>query len=233
MMVKSFLEKIFNNASGLRRRIILDLLDRQEGAKLLHLGCDDGAWSLKLAQKLGSNDVYGLEIVEESVRKAVQKGVNVQQGDINKGLPFKNDFFDVVHADQVIEHITSLDTFVSEIYRVLKPGGYAIISTENASSWHNIFAMVMGWQMFSLTNASSKASIGNPLALHRSGEGGCMQSWTHKVILSYKGLADIFSIYDFRNKKIIGAGYYPLPAVFGKVDPRHSHFITLKAFKPH
>lgn len=30
---------------------------------------------------------------------------------------------------------------------------------------------------------------------------------------------------------IVGAGYYPFPAVFGRFDVRHSHFITIKAYK--
>jgi len=30
---------------------------------------------------------------------------------------------------------------------------------------------------------------------------------------------------------IVGAGYHPFPAVFGRFDVRHSHFITIKAYK--
>lgn len=52
----------------------------------------------------------------------------------------------------MIEHVSNVDLFVSEVFRVLKKGGHAVISTENGSSWHNVFAAAMGWQIFSLTN---------------------------------------------------------------------------------
>ena len=52
--------------------------------------------------------------------------------------------FDVVHANQVIEHVFDLDRFVSEIKRVLAPGGRAIICTENIASWHSVAALFLG-----------------------------------------------------------------------------------------
>ncbi|MEK7173681.1 MAG: methyltransferase domain-containing protein [Patescibacteria group bacterium] len=45
-------------------------------------------------------------------------------------LPFPADMFDVVIADQIIEHIEgSVEEAVREVHRVLKPGGIAIITT--------------------------------------------------------------------------------------------------------
>jgi len=74
--------------------------------------------------------------------------------------------FDVVHANPVIEHVFDLDRFVSEIKRVLAPGGRAIICTENLASWHNVAALFLGFQPFSTTNISETRPIGNPFALH-------------------------------------------------------------------
>lgn len=85
---------------------------------------------------------------------------------MNKGIALENESIDVVFSNQVIEHLYETDKFISEIYRILKPGGYAVISTENLSSWHNIFALILGWQPFSLSNISSlRSSIGNPFGL--------------------------------------------------------------------
>ena len=133
----------------------------------------------------------------------------------------------------MIEHISNLDIFAAEISRVLKRGGYVIISTENASSWCNILASIFGWQIFSLTNISRKKSgIGNPLSLHRNSQKfRDLQSWTHKTIFNYRGLIEFFEAYNFKIKEVVGAGYFPLPNVFSKFDKRHSHFITLKACK--
>jgi hypothetical protein len=90
----------------------------------------------------------------------------------------------------------------------------------------------MGWQMFSLSNLSERRlGIGNPMALHR-GEGNHLKSWTHKVIFSYRGLKEFFEAHGFKNLRLLGAGYYPLPGVFAALDVRHSHFLALRAEKP-
>ena len=89
-----------------------------------------------------------------------------------------------MHANQVIEHLYETDSFVNEIPRVLRKDGYAVISTEALSSWHSVFALILGWQPFSLTNISDKKlGLGNPLALHR-GELATAVSWRHvRVVL--------------------------------------------------
>jgi len=222
---------MFDRAMNLNKENILNFLDKDKDAIFLDLGCDDGLWTMKLAEKLGAKKVYGVDIIDEKLNIASKNGVVVKKCDLNSVFPFEDNFFDVIHANQVIEHIAFLDNFISEIFRILKPGGYIVISTENASSWHNIFASIMGWQIFSLTNISSKKlGIGNPLAT-LSGEVIDLSSWTHKTIFNYRGLKDFFSVYNFKDIKIIGAGYYPFPSFLGRIDVRHSHPITLKAYK--
>ncbi|MEW6407948.1 MAG: class I SAM-dependent methyltransferase [Patescibacteria group bacterium] len=230
-MLKKIFHKMNSNSVNLRKKIILNMLDDDSEAKILDLGCDEGSWSIKLKEKINSKQIYGIDIIDQRLKEAKEKGVITKKSDLNENIPFENNFFDVIHADQVIEHIANLDRFISEIHRVLKPGGYIIISTENGSSWHNIFASILGWQIFSLTNLSSKKSgIGNPLAIHR-GKTIDLSSWTHKTIFNYRGLKEFFEAYSFKNTKIVGSGYHPLPAFFGKIDPRHSHYITLKCYK--
>jgi 2-polyprenyl-3-methyl-5-hydroxy-6-metoxy-1,4-benzoquinol methylase len=54
--------------------------------------------------------------------------------DLNKGLPFKKNFFDVVVGLEVLEHLYNPYEMMKEIKRVLKPKGYAIISMPNTAS---------------------------------------------------------------------------------------------------
>lgn len=83
--------------------------------------------------------------------------------------------------------------------------------------------------MFSLTNLSSMyLGLGNPMA-QLWGQQLDLPSWSHKTIFSYQGLKEFFEVYGFRVEKIVGTGYFP--ARFGKIDPRHGHFITIKAYK--
>ncbi|MFC1541791.1 class I SAM-dependent methyltransferase, partial [Candidatus Latescibacterota bacterium] len=210
--MKQFLEKMWNNSMSLNKKNILRCLDKNAEAKLLDLGCDSGEWTLSLAEKISTRRIYGIEIVETAVVQSLEKGIECKKTDLNAELPFDSDFFDIVHANQVIEHIADIDHFMREIYRVLTPGGYAVISTENGSSWCNIAAAVLGWQIFSLTNLSAKrCGIGNPLAIHRD-KNDLTSSWTHKTILNYLGLKELFQVYGFKNISIHGAGYFPLSA---------------------
>lgn len=231
MCLKNMMNNLYSEATILNRKNILYLLVKNEKAKLLDLGCNTGKFSLKLAKRIGTDKIYGIEIVEGKIKAAKKRGIKVIKSDLNKKFPIEDNFFDVVHTNQVIEHLTDVDNFVGEIFRVLKPGGIAIISTENGSSWCNIFAAIMGWQIFSLTNVSSKkAGIGNPLALLRN-EKIEFSSWTHKTIFNFRGLIELFQVFNFTVENIRGAGYFPLPNFFGNIDKRHCHFITLKVRK--
>jgi SAM-dependent methyltransferase len=231
-MIKAYLDDLYTRASEANRQNILSLIEFNPDGSLLDLGCDDGGWTMLLARRMQSKNVNGVEIVEDRAERARSLGINVQIGDLARPLTYSDNAFDLIHANQVIEHVPDVDLFTSEIYRVLKPGGRVVVSTENASSWHNIFALLMGWQMFSLSNLSERRlGIGNPMALHR-GEGNHLKSWTHKVIFSYRGLKEFFEAHGFKNLRLLGAGYYPLPGVFAALDVRHSHFLALRAEKP-
>ncbi|PIU03812.1 class I SAM-dependent methyltransferase [Candidatus Shapirobacteria bacterium CG08_land_8_20_14_0_20_39_18] len=229
--MKQFFINNFNNAVQKNKNNILDLLKYNESAKLLDLGCDNGDWTKHLAQKIGTKSVYGIDINKQRYEVARKNGIIVKRGDLNNNFPFPKRFFDVVHSNQVIEHLYDTEKFIQEIYRVLKPSGYAIISTENLASWHNIFPLFFGWQPFSLTNISDhKLGVGNPLALHRNDE-LLSHSWQHIRVFSYQALKEIFEINNFRVEKILGAGYYPFFNQLAKLDPRHAGFLTLKLRK--
>lgn len=229
--MKNFLEDIYKNAVDLNHQNILDLFEKNSQAVFLDLGCDEGTVTLRMAEKIQTKNIRGVEIVNERIRQAQEKGIQVKNFDLNGRFDFEDAAMDVIHANQVIEHLWNSDNFISEIHRILKKEGYAIISTENASSWCNIFASVMGWQIFSLTNFSSKKQgIGNPFSLHREGNVQ-LDSWNHVRIYNIRGLKEYFEAFGFRVEMIRGAGYFPLPGKLGDVDKTHCHFMTFKVRK--
>lgn len=229
--MKKFLEKLYATAVELNHSNILTLFERNPEAVFLDLGCDDGTLTKKMAKKIGTKKIFGVEIVEEQIRKAKQNGLQVKNFDLNGKFDFKDETIDVIHANQVIEHLYNSDNFLAEIYRVMRKKGYAIISTENASSWCNIFASLLGWQIFSLTNISSKKQgIGNPFALHRNNKSNLV-SWNHIRIYNIRGLKEYFEVFGFKVERVKGSGYFPFPSKLGDFDKRHCHFMAFKIKK--
>lgn len=211
---------------------ILNMYVKDKKAKFLDLGCDDGKWTMEMAKRISTNDVCGIEILPESVKKAKKNGVNVKKSNLNEKLPYRDCTFDIVHSNQVIEHLNDTDMFMDEIYRILKLGGYAVISTENLASWHNIFALVLGFIPFSLTNISSKkATIGNPFAPHAGKEATVASSWQHMRIFTVYGLMDLAKLTGFKVEKVLASGYYPFGNLLSNIDKRHAHFFVLKLRK--
>jgi ubiquinone/menaquinone biosynthesis C-methylase UbiE len=207
------------------------MLEVNSSAKLLDLGCFEGEFTVKLGDYIGTKNLYGIDVVPAVLQRAKKRDIQVKRGNLNVKFPYKSNYFDVVHGNQVIEHMYDSDMFLSEIYRILKPGGYAVISTENASSWINIFAGIMGWQIFSLTNISSKRlGIGNPLAMFRN-QKIAYASFGHIRIYNFWGLKEYFEVMGFSVEEVRGAGYFPLPNWMGNVDRIHAHFMTFKVRK--
>ncbi len=197
------------------------------GSRMLDLGCDDGANTIRFAAAVRAGETHGVEVVPERAALARQRGIDVAESSLNEPLPWPDSFFDIVVSNQVIEHLADTDRFVSEIRRVLRPGGTAVTSTENLASWHNIGALLFGWQPFSLTNVSSaRRGVGNPFAVHRDGE-PAEKTWEHLRVFAYRGLRELFQAHHFTNVQLRGAGYYPFPAAVGRRDPRHAAFLTV------
>ena len=231
-MLKKYLVNLHKQAVQQNFEYMVDLIEPNKNATLLDLGCDRGDITLQLGRKLRSKKLYGVEVVPERIKEAEKNGVKVKNFDLNSPFKYDDDFFDVIFSNQVIEHLSDTDNFLEEIYRVLKPGGYAIISTENASAWENIFASIMGWQIFSFTNFSVKrCGVGNPLAINKDIVPP-LKSWNHMKIFNFYGLKEIFELYNFEIAAIRGAGYFPFPAFIGNIDKIHAHFITFKIRKP-
>ena len=225
--------KIFKNqrASAIRHheKNMLSLLEKNSNHKLLDVGCDNGEWTLKVANNIGTKHIYGIELIEAAISKAKEKGIIVKKGDLSDKFPFDHNFFDVVHANMLIEHLYKTEHFVKELYRVLKPGGYCVMGTDNLASWHNIFSLIFGWMPMASTNYSQvKMAIGNPLAPNVDAKMPYPETWQHIRVLSKRGIKDIFELHGFKQERYLGSGYYPFPTFFAQIDPTHSAFMAVK-----
>lgn len=218
------------------RRDLLSLLEEKPNDKLLDCGCFDGEFTLEAARKIGTINVFGFDIASESLAKAKAKGIQVYEGDLNDKLPFETETFDVFLANQVIEHLSNTDLFIKEIYRVLRPEGYAVISTPNLASLPTILYLLLGMQPWD-ASVSDEVVVGSwhPLKqpkLHTTFPVGMVG---HRRLFTIPALVGLFQYYGFKIEKAIGSGYYPLPYPLSKcacsIDKKHAVYITIKARK--
>jgi SAM-dependent methyltransferase len=227
-------ERLWAGAESAYRAKILDSLRADPSAFLLDVGCDDGAWTDAVRRRLGvpPTQVRGLEIVPERAAVARARGFDVRIGDLDAPWPFEDASVDVVHANQVIEHVKRLDHFAGELKRVLAPGGTTVVCTENLASWHNVAALALGYQPFSVANISDRGPVGNPFALHR-GTPGARESWQHVHVVTLAALRDLMAVHGFVLESSWGTGYHPFPGAIASrlaaLDPRHAHFIGIVA----
>ena len=229
--MKDLFLKFYHDSHKECRMSVINLLESNSKVSYLDCGCDEGSFTKQVADKIGTKKVYGIEIGKEAAAQARKKGITIKSNDLNKKFPFSDSCLDVVTANQVIEHLYDTDNFIKEIKRVLKPGGYAIISTNNLASWHNIIALLLGYQPFPNDVSSHNPSLGKLIKLFEEEAG----SFAHLRIFTYASLKQFMEYHEFIIEDIVGIGYYPLPSfianILARLDKRHAAYLTLKVRK--
>lgn len=111
-----------------RKKIVSELLSYYLNGKtnvILDGGCGTGAGIIYLG---AFGTIYGVDLSPVAIQFCKKRGLkNVMIGNILK-LPFENNKFDLVCLMDVIEHIKEDKAAIKEAYRVLKPGGYLLMT---------------------------------------------------------------------------------------------------------
>lgn len=110
-------------------------------AHVLDVGCGDGAMLAYLqADKQCSG--YGIEIADDKLLESAQRGINVIQQDMEKGLGlFGDNSFDTVLCLQSLQMMQHVEPLLRDIVRV---GAEAIVSFPNFAYWPHRLALARG-----------------------------------------------------------------------------------------
>ena len=103
------------------------------GKRVLDAACGEG-YGTRLMYNWGASSVVGVDISEVAIDKATKifgtENVSYMRHNVEE-LPFPDNSFDVVVSLETIEHLDEPAKFLTELHRVLKKGGTAIISCPN------------------------------------------------------------------------------------------------------
>lgn len=146
---------MINNAKSIAHEHILSIVhtesqrfDNDTLVRILDAGCGDGRLiahlieNLPILNKSVTFEVYGFDVIDHGVQSVgffkktsdelLSKFASIPWQDrlvcISAGAPwpYPNEFFDIIVSNQVGEHVEDHNLFFSEIYRILKKGGFSV-----------------------------------------------------------------------------------------------------------
>lgn len=137
-------EAFFNKAERIRYKYhyylpsLFDWITEQKPhGQLLEIGCSMGTDLLQLARR--GLQVTGIDLTEKGIDLARQRFQLYQipavlKVDDAENLSFADNSFDVVYSFGVLHHTPDTQKSIDEVYRVLKPGGLAVIMLYHRNS---------------------------------------------------------------------------------------------------
>jgi len=127
---------------------------------LVDLGCGLGGLTLHVASRLGISEPIGVESVPAILERASSRGVKAIQADLNfDPVPLTDASIDLVTSFGVFEHLQLYDNLMTEAARILKDGGWFLLSMPNLGSYVNRVALLLGFQPQEV-EVSSRVSAG-------------------------------------------------------------------------
>lgn len=101
--------------------------------KILEVGCGIGSIVYELSRQ--GYDIVGTDISREAITYGLGKYEDIRlEVQAAEEVQFEDETFDVVLSFDLFEHIAAVEKHISEVFRVLRPGGYYLLQTPNKYS---------------------------------------------------------------------------------------------------
>ncbi|MBI2644496.1 MAG: class I SAM-dependent methyltransferase [Candidatus Wildermuthbacteria bacterium] len=181
-------EQGYDRSARYYRSYYENLLPRDKQSAILDAGCGLGQF-IHFLQKEGYTNYYGIDLASDHVAICKRRGYPVEIADIFEFLQNKKQTFDLVAANDVLEHIPKTRTmeFLAVIFHALKDNGTILLKVPNMS---NPFGLMDRYQDF-----------------------------THEVGFTEFSLSEVLAMAGFKDIQIKGAAYpvISLQSAIGKI----------------
>lgn len=123
------------------RERMVDKLALSADSHVLEIGCGTGRGALHIARRLGAHGKLYLQEISPSLMAIAMKKLRAQsiaaEFSLANGsyLPFPDDFFDAAHHFGGINTFSDIPRCLSELARVVRPGGKVVIGDEGLGPW--------------------------------------------------------------------------------------------------
>jgi ubiquinone/menaquinone biosynthesis C-methylase UbiE len=114
-------------------QLILEYFGDLNHKRVLDVGCGKGRFARILAERYPLASMVGFDLAEAMLRH-VPEGVSACAGSMT-ALPFASGAFHCAYATESLEHAVDIDAAVSEMCRVVQPGGRIVIIDKNVEQW--------------------------------------------------------------------------------------------------
>jgi len=201
-------ERVQNIAERNKSHKILESAQALHPKKVLDIGCGDGFFSQQI-HAVTEASVNGMDISLRRLKQTAARGISVEQCNLDEGICFKAETFDLVYCSEVIEHVIDPDWLLDEIWRVLVPGGNLILLTPNLAAWYNRLLLLLGVQPYH-TDTSTRKTYGRYLGI--LGQGA--QPVGHLRVFTLAALKDILRECHFETCFVQALPFLPIPILY-------------------
>jgi len=137
------------------RHILQEWLSTIKPSSVLDVGVGHGADIETVRSKFPEASCFGIESNKYYADYARQQNIAISEINIERSLfPYDDEFFDLIIANQVFEHMKDIFWCLDQISRTLKQGGYFYFGVPNLASLHNRILLLMGKQPTCIRNSS-------------------------------------------------------------------------------
>jgi SAM-dependent methyltransferase len=205
-----------------RQVVAIDLLSPaigQSEGRILDLGCGNGLFLAELDRRADLSargwELHGVDYSPAVLADARRRPYTFDQCNLEEGIPYPGNSFDVVTAGEVIEHVYDPDRLLREAHRVLHPGGWLLLTTPNLQAWYNRALFAAGIQPLFYETSTKSTKIGAG-AITRLKRGSVPVG--HLRVFNRRALIDLLVSEGFRPVALRGAVFEALPEAIQRVD---------------